>query len=205
MGQLIIAYLIVKSQVIFGFNVSDLFHNSDKFVSWFIEGAMGICADFHLFEVIMAPLESGFIQLIVNWGAPVFLLYWLEDLDFLGSAHLYGILLSSFDVSVAFKFLDRLFWLTLRSGSGFILLLNGLKTGNSASDDLLLVHVAWFFLLDGIFGSWFSNLADLLDLDGHLGDVLVDLSLAFSLCLEVSLVLSANSDTFGKVVKWRHF
>ena len=170
---------------------------------------MGICADFHLFVVIMAPLESGFIQLIVNWGAPVFLLYWLEDLYFLGSAHLYGILLSSFDVSVAFKFLDWLFWLTLRSGKGFILLLNGLKTGNSASDDLLLmlrlVHFAWFLLLDGIFGSWFSNLAYLLDLDGHLGDVLVDLSLAFSLCLEVSLVLSANSDTFGKVVKWRHF
>ena len=193
----------INSQVIFDFNVSDFFDNGDKFLSWFIESTLWIVADFHLFEVWMTPLECGFILLIVDWGASVFLLYWLEDFNFSGSANLYGVLLGCFDISVALKFLNSLYWLT-KLNADTLFFVCGLKSSDSGSFHLFVLKVSWFFLLDGAIGSWFSLLAYLLDLNADLWDILVDLSLAFSLCLEVSLVLSANSDTFWKV-KWRHF
>jgi len=114
------------SQVIFDFNVSDLFDNGIKLFIWFIESTSGVYADFHILEVWMTPLESGFILLIVNWGASVFLLYWLKDLDFSGSAHFDGLLLGSFDIFVVF---NGLFWLTRRL-LGILFFVNGLKSSD---------------------------------------------------------------------------
>ena len=125
------------SQVVFDFNVSDLFDNGVKLFIWFIECTMWVYADFHVLEVWMTPLESGFILLIVNWWASVFLLYWLEDFNFSGSAHFDGFLLGSYDI---FVFFNGLFWLTRRN-LGFLFFVYGLKPSDLASDMAFVLKV----------------------------------------------------------------
>ena len=109
-----------------------------------------------------------------------------------------GFLLGSFHESVAFKLLD---WLSHWDGDNFLVLFLSFDASFLLlrNNQFALLGLSFFLLLDGLLRSRLCDLADLLNLDADHGDILFDLSLAFSLGLEVSLILSANYDTSGKV------